>query len=178
MKSGLGAICSYGLVYGLVSFPTAGLAWGLMWVTDRLYESPGAFWFIAVPIRIVTFIMQIGVLFGCLSAGVGIVLVAVFLFYGASRGQYSVSGSTLSVKSYMLFLLLPVAMVVASLLVVLFQNWLNFGGHGLGLITIGYEALNWVLQIGSLVTIVVWLVILPIFLRKRKAITRRNPIDS
>jgi hypothetical protein len=75
----------------------------------------------------------------------------------------------------MLFLLLPVAMGVASLLVELFHNWLNFNEHGLGLISLGYVALDWVLGIGSLVIIGVWLVILPIFLRKRNAISRLKP---
>jgi len=162
MRIGLVAI-----YYGLLSFPTAGLAWVLMWVTDRLYE--GSWWFIAVPIRIIIFLMQFGVLFGCLAKVVGIVWVMASIFYGASRGQDSDSGSTLSVKGYMLLLLLPVAMVVAGLLVELFQNWLNFGAHGLGFITIGYVALDWVLMNGSIVIFVAWLVILPIFLRKRNA---------
>jgi hypothetical protein len=144
-----------------------------MWVTDRLYDW-GAWW-MAAPIRIIIFVMQIGVLFGCLSAGVGIVLMTATFFYRASRGQDSDSGNTLSVKGYMLFLLLPVAMGVASLLVELFHNWLNFNEHGLGLISLGYVALDWVLGIGSLVIIGVWLVILPIFLRKRNAISRLKP---
>jgi hypothetical protein len=118
--------------------------------------------------------MQIGVLLGCLSAGVGIVVMTASLFYGASRGQDLDSG-TLSVKGYMLLLLLPVAMGVASLLVALFNNWLNFNEHGLGLITVGYVALDWVLEYGSLVIIGVWLVILPIFLHKRNAISRLKP---
>jgi F0F1-type ATP synthase membrane subunit c/vacuolar-type H+-ATPase subunit K len=159
MKSGLAA-----MYYSLLSFPTAGLAWGLMWVTDKLYD--WGVWFIAVPIRIITFIMQIAVLFGCLTAGIGIVFVTATFFHGASRGQDSDSGNTLSVKGYILFLLLPVAMGVASLLAALFHNWLNFGEHGLGLITFGYVALDWVLEIGSLVIVGIWLVILPIFLRK------------
>jgi hypothetical protein len=125
--------------------------------------------------RIITFLMQIGVLFGCLLAAVGIVWVTVSLFYGALRGKDLDSGSTLSVKGYMLFLLLPVAMGVASLLVELFNNWLNFNEHGLGLISLGYLALDWVLGIGSLVIIGVWLVILPVFLRKRNAISRLKP---
>lgn len=163
------------IYYSLMSFPTAGLAWGLMWVTDRLYESPGAFSFIAVPMRIIILLMQIGVLFGCLFTGVGIVLVTASLFYGASRGKDSDSGSTLSVKGYMLLLLLPVAMGVASLLVELFHNWLNFNEHGLGAISLGYIALDWVLGYGSLVVIGVWLVILPIFLRKRNATSPLKP---
>ena len=65
--------------YSLGSFPTAGLAWGLMWVTDRLYEG-GWWWFIAVPIRIITFLMQLGVLFGCLATVVGIVVMTASLF--------------------------------------------------------------------------------------------------
>ena len=154
------------IYYSLGSFPIAGLAWGLMWVTDRLYEG-GSWWFIAAPIRIIILFMQLGVLLGCLATMVGIVWVMASIFYQASRGQDLDSGSTLSVKGYMLLLLLPVAMGVASLLVGLFHDWLNFGEHGLGLITVGYVALNWVLEIGSLVIIGVWLVILPIFLRKR-----------
>lgn len=161
-KGGLASI-----YYSLVSFPAAGLAWGLMWVTDRLYEG-GWWWFIAVPIRIIIFLMQLGVLLGCLGSVVGIVWVTVSIFYRASRGQDLDGESTLSVKGYMLFLLLPVAMVIASLLVALFQDWLNFNEHGLGLIALGYLALYWVLGVGSLVIIGIWLVILPIFLRKRK----------
>ncbi len=172
MERGLAVI-----LYSLGSFPTAGIAWGLMWVTDRLYEG-GWWWFIAVPIRLITFLMQIGVLLGCLATGVGIVLVTASSFYRASRGQDWDSGSRLSVKGYMLLLLLPVAMGVASLLVELFQNWLNFGEHGLGFIFLGYEALDWVLAIGSLVIIGVWLVILPIFLRKRNAISRLKPVGG
>ena len=75
----------------------------------------------------------------------------------------------------MLLLLLPVAMGIAGLLVELFHNWLNFNEHGLGLISLGYTALDWVLGIGSLVIIGVWLVILPIFLRKRNAISPLKP---
>ena len=171
-KSGIGVGTAL-IYYSLGSFPAAGFAWGLMWVTDRLYD-----WgvgFIAVPIRIIIFVMQIGVLFACLSTGVGIVLVTASVFYGASRGQDSVSGNRLSVKGYMLLLLLPAAMGVAGLLVGLFHNWLNFGEHGLGAITWGYVVLNWVLEIGSLVIIGVWLVILPIFLRKRNATFRLKP---
>lgn len=163
-KSGLAVIG-----YGLLSFPVAGLAWVLMWVTDRLYEG-GWWWWIAVPIRIITFLMQLGVFMGCLAIVVGIVWIMTSIFYRASRGQDSDGKSRLSVKGYMLFLLLPVAMGVVSLLVTLFNNWLNFNEHGLGLIFLGYVALNWVLEIGSLVIILVWLVIFPIILlRKRNA---------
>jgi len=163
------------IYWSLGSFPNAGFAWGLMWVTDKLYESPGAFSFIAVPMRIIILLMQIGVLVGCLGTGVGIVLVTASLFYGALRGKDLDSGSTLSVKDYILFLLLPIAMGVASLLVTLFHNWLNFNEHGLGFISLGYITLNWVLEIGSLVIIGVWLVILPIFLRKRNATSCLKP---
>lgn len=155
------------LYYSLASFPIAGLTWGLMWFTDRLYE-----WgvgLIAVPIRIITFIMQLGVLLGCLGTVIGIVWITASIFYSASHGQAADGESKLSVKGYMLLLLIPVAMEVAGLLVGLFHNWLNFGEHGLGLITLGYIALNWVLENGSLVIILVWLVILPIFLRRRNA---------
>jgi len=168
-KSGLAVIC-----YGLMSFPAATLAWGLMWATDRLYEG-GWWWFVAVPIRIIIFLMQLGVLFGCLASLAGIVWVTVSIFYRASRGQDLDGESRLSVKGYMLFLLLPVAMGLASVLVALFNNWLNFNEHGLGLISLGYVALYWVLEIGSLVIILVWLVILPIFLRKRNATSRLKP---
>ena len=164
------------IYYGLMSFPAAGLAWGLMWLTDRLYD-----WgvgFIAVPLRIITFIMQIGVCLGLLSAGVGIVLVAASVFRGALRGQDWDSESTLSVKGYMLLLLLPVAMGVASLLVELFHNWLNFNEHGLGFISVGYVAFDWVLGWGSLVITGVWLVILPIVLRKRNANSRLSPLKG
>jgi hypothetical protein len=104
-----------------------------------------------------------------LVGAAGIVFVIGSLFRGASRGRDVDSGNALSFKGYMLLLVLPVAMGVAGLLVGLFHNWLDFNQRGLGFISLGYQALVWVLEIGSLVVIGVWLVILPIFLRKRKA---------
>jgi hypothetical protein len=166
-RIGVGTALIY---YSLGSFPAAGFAWVLMWVTDRLYEG-GSWWFMAVPIRIIVFLMQLGVLFACLATVIGIVWVIASIFYRALRGQELDGESRLSVKDYMLFLLLPVAMGIASLLVVLFNNWLNFNEHGLGLIALGYMALDWVLEYGSLVIIGAWLVILPIFLRKHNAIS-------
>src|SRR4030043_294423 len=80
----------------------------------------------------------------------------------------------------MTLLTLPVAMVVVSLLVGLFHNWLNFNEHGLGLISWGYFTSVLVLQIGSLVIIGVWLIVLPIFLHKRNAISSdmRGDVDN
>ena len=108
MYTGLSPI--YG---GLMTIPAAGFAWGLMWVTDRLYD--WGFGLIAVPIRIIIFFMQMGALLGCLALTIGIVLVTVSVFKGASRGQDVDSDSALSVKGYMALLLLPMAMVVGSI---------------------------------------------------------------
>jgi len=143
-----------------------------MWFTDRLYE--WGVWWLGAPIRIIIIIMQIGVLLGCLVAVAGTAWFSFGVFYRASRGKDTDDDTNddsgrLSVRRYMALLVLPVAMTVVSVLVALFHNWLNFSEYGLGLITWGYEALVLVLQLGSLVIIVAWLVILPIFLRKRNA---------
>jgi len=154
------------LLWSLSSFPTAGLAWVLMWVTDRLYEGSG--WFLAVPIRIVIFLMQIGILFGCLTTAISIAGVTFVIFRMAVKGQ-DVDEGRLSVKNYMLLLVIPVAMNISSLLIGLFHEWLNFNEHGLGFITLGYVGLVWYLQAGGLIVFLVWLVILPIFLRNRRS---------
>ena len=162
MGNGMG----FFLYVGLASVPIAGIAWVLMWMTDRLYEW-GWVWIIAAPIRIIIFCMQLGVLFTCLATVIGIALLTASLFRSASRGQ-NINEDSLSVKGYMGLLLLPVTLAIVSLLVSLFHNWLNFGERGLAFITLGYMALVWALAIASLAIPVVWLVILPIFLNNRR----------
>lgn len=153
------------------SFFFAVLAWGLMWITDRLYD--WGVWWLGAPIRIIVFIMQIGVILGCLVAMVGTVWFSLGVFYRASRGrdthdETNDDSGRLNVKRYMTLLALPVAMVAVSLIVVLFHNWLNFNEQGLGIISWGYGTTAQVLQIGSCVVLGVWLIVLPIFLSRRR----------
>ena len=156
------------LWWSLASFPAAVCAWGLMWMTDRLYGW-GAWW-LGAPIRIIIVIMQFGVLLACLGTAVGLAWLSFGVFYRASQGRDTNDAiGRLSIKRYITLLVVPVAMNAVSLFVGVFHNWLNFNEHGLGLITFGYTAFVWVLQIGSLVIIGVWFVILPIFLHNRNA---------
>ena len=62
-------------------------------------------------------------------------------------------------------------MAVSSLLVELFHNWLKFNDIGLGLIALGYVGLDWVLQIESIIVLLLWIVVLPIYLHNRKPVS-------
>lgn len=150
-----------------MTVPASGVIWGLMWATDRLYD--WGFGLIAVPIRIIIFIIQISILFACLATIIGIVVGAFGFFKAASRGQDMASDSELSFKRYMLLLVLPVAMVAASALFAFFNTWMDFFERGLAIIGAGYVALLWGLQISSVLLIGVWLVVLPFYLRNRRA---------
>ena len=68
-------------------------------------------------------------------------------------------------------LLLPVVMGLSGALLAVFHNWLDFGEHGLGFVSLGLGGLVWATQIGSIVLVAVWLLILPIFLWKRRLST-------
>ncbi|TAJ17190.1 MAG: hypothetical protein EPO65_11745 [Dehalococcoidia bacterium] len=155
-------------------FPAAGGLWALMWVTERLYEH-GWIWVLAVPLRIVTFIGQIGFLLQCVVTVLKIAGVAAATFSAAIQGQAGAGDyryRRASVLDYILVLLLPIVMGVSGALVAVFHNWLDFDAHGLGFVSLGLGGLVWVIQIGSIVLVPVWLLILPVFLWKRRSSMR------
>lgn len=160
MKTGLVSITS-----SLITvFPAFG-AWLLMWITDRLYD-----WgvgLLAIPIRITLFFMQIGFLIFCVVITVYIALTVVKIFKGALHRESLDYESPLSIKGYMMLLLLPVAMWATSAIFAFLNNWLDFNERGLGFVALGYVALIWAFLIGSVAIIGLWLVILPFFLRNR-----------
>ncbi len=159
------------MYWSLGQFPISGIALALMWATNKLYD-----WhvgFIAMPIRIIILFTQIGVLLSCLCTAVGIVVVLFLNFRNASRGKDE-DGGVLSTKRYFSLLIFPAGMAISSILIILFNDWLKFNENGLGLISVGFLALDWVLEIGSLVIIGVWFVILPIFLHRRNALQKNK----
>lgn len=159
------------LVYwSLATFLTAGMAWVLMWFSDKLYGAN--VWWIGAILRVITYLMEIGVLLATFAMIAGLIYILGLNFYRAARGLEAEQKHTLSGKNYMLLLLIPVAMVAAEFLVYLFNNWLNFNNHGLGLITENYLILNWVLENGTVIVVLVWLIILPFFLHNRKKLLK------
>jgi hypothetical protein len=159
------------LVYwSLATFPAAGMAWVLMWFSDKLYAT-NIWWFGAV-LRVITLIMQIGVLMAAIAMIVGVAYILGLNFYRAARGLGTEKDEPLKTRDYLLLFLLPVAMAASAILLALFNNWLDFNNHGLGLITMSYFALNWVLESGSIVVVFVWLIILPFFLHNRKKLLK------
>ena len=163
-----------GCLYFVASlFPAAGGLWVLMWVTDRLYEH-GWMGLIAIPLRIVIFLGQCGFLLQCVTTLYKIVAVAAATFIAAVRGEAGDGDyryRRASVLDYILVLLLPVAMGVSGALLAVFHNWLDFNEHGLGFVSLGLGWLVWAIEIGSIVLVPVWLLILPIFLWKRRLAT-------
>lgn len=157
------------------SFVAAIVAWGLMWLTDRLYDWNTFISWIAIPLRIVTFLMQLGVLMGCLVTIIGTGWLSFDVFYRASKGinedDETNKPSALNIRGYAALLVIPAVMAVTSLVVGLFHNWLNFNEHGLGLISLGYRVSAQVLELGSVVVLLAWLIVLPVFLHNRKAIS-------
>ena len=156
------------LYFALTSIFAASSAWVLMWVTDRLYD--WGIWWLAAPIRIGIFFAQLGVLITCLCVIIFLAIGAFSVFKAASKGLDADSDKRLSFKGYMLLLLTPIIMGVSTLLFPLFNNWLDFGERGLGIIAIGYLFLVYALAYGSILFVLAWLVVLPFFLRKRVAV--------
>ena len=155
------------LYFALMSTFASVSAWVLMWVTDRLYDwGLGLF---AVPIRIAIFFMQLGFLLGCLAVIIGIAVTTFIVFKAATRGLDADSDEALGFKGYMLLLLTPILMFVASILLPLFNMWLDFNDSGLGFIHLGYWLLEFALVYGSVSIILIWIVVLPFFLRSRHA---------
>lgn len=163
MKAGLVAMYSTATL-----LPLAAVAWGLMWVTDRLYES--GLGLVAAPIRIVVLLLQFGVLFDCFGVLLGIAVFVFALFAAASQGRDAYSDGRPSIAGYLRLLLLPVAMGIAGAVVALFHNFLGFNEHGLGLVSVGFGAVVWGLQMGSVFVLLIWVAIAPVFLWKRQRI--------
>jgi hypothetical protein len=161
------------LYIALMSVSTACIAWVMMWVTDRFYELAetggllGVLGLIAIFLRVTIFVMQVAVLLACLGVIIVIVKTTFDDFKAASSGLDTDTEETLTFKGYLLKLLTPIVMVVASLLLPLFTMWLDFNERGLGLIQIGYGLLQYLLVYGSILITIIWVVVLPFFLRNR-----------
>lgn len=166
------------LYIALMSVSTACIAWVLMWITDRFYELAetggllGVLGLIAIVLRITIFVMQAAVLLACLGVIISLVKTNFAFFKSASSRLDTDAEETLTFKGYLLNLLTPIVMVVASLLLPLFTMWLDFNERGLGLIPFGYWLLELVLVYGSLLITLIWIVVLPFFLRNRHRLNR------
>lgn len=151
-------------------FPIAVVAWVLMWLTDRLYETSGL-WVIAVPLRIVILFMQISFLAGCAGLLIGTVAVTGSLFNDAVRGRNPLTEVRLGWRGYLMLLLIPVAMAISSILIAVFHNWFDFNERGLGLVTLGARIVTAALQMGSVLVVLVWLACVPFFLWNRRGLS-------